>query len=388
MRRPVAALLLALGLAACSADKAPEPASEEAKPPPPELTRIAFEALPGWAGADARPALAAFQRVCKRFSRKDAGAPASKAWPALGDNGAWSAACAEAQSVPADQAKAFIERAFTPWRVELPDSAGLFTGYFEPEVPGSRTRAPCCETPFYRKPDDIIVADLGAFSESLAGKKVTGRVEGNAFKPYFERAEIVDGALEGRGLELVWLADPVDAFFIEIQGSGRVRFADGGSMRVGYGGKNGRAYRAIGRDLIEMGEVSREEMSMQAIRGWLAANPSKAQELMNRNRSYVFFEERKGPGPIGAAGTPLTAGYSIAVDPAFAPLGGLAYLDVAHPDAAAPPIRRLVASEDVGGAIKGAMRGDLFWGSGDAAGEQAGRMASRGRYYLLAPRRR
>ena len=157
-------------------------------------------------------------------------------------------------------------------------------------------------------------------------------------------------------------------------------------MRVGYAGKNGRSYRAIGRDLIERGAIPREEMSMQAIRDWLAANPDEAQPVMNLNKSVVFFQEREGAGPIGAAGTALTPGYSLAVDPKFAVLGGLVYLDLPHPDAGAPPIRRLVAAEDVGGAIKGPIRGDLFWGTGPEAGDLAGRMISRGRYYLLAPK--
>ena len=173
---------------------------------------------------------------------------------------------------------------------------------------------------------------------------------------------------------------------MEIQGSGRIRLKEGGWLRVGYAGQNGQPYRAIGRDLIEMGEVSREAMSMQAIRQWLDANPDRAQSVMNRNRSFIFFKAREGPGPIGSAGTPLTPLRSIAVDRAFLPMGALLYLDVEHPKSGEAPLRRLVVAEDTGGAIKGAVRADLFWGTGDAAGELAGRMKSRGRYYILAPR--
>lgn len=360
---------------------------EEAPPEPaaPALTEISFSDLPGWAEADVGPGFNAFKTVCRRFSRRSG--PVSKTWTELGTAEAWSAACAAAKSAQDGQdARAFVERTFTVYRVEGGENEGLFTGYYEPEIDGARTQGGRYETPIYRHPDDIVKVDLGDFSEDLKGKSILGRVEKGRLKPYHPRAEIAAGVLEGRGLELAWLADPVDGFFLEIQGSGVLRLPDGSRMRVGYAGKNGRSYRAIGRDLIERGAVKREDMSMQAIRDWLAGNPDSAQDVMNLNKSVVFFQERKGAGPIGAAGTALTAGYSLAVDPKFAPLGGLIYLDTPHPDADAPPIRRLVAAEDVGGAIKGAMRGDLFWGTGEAAGAVAGRMISRGRYYLLAPK--
>lgn len=378
MGRFLAAALLTLLAAAC-AEVAEKPEA------PPRLTPIALDALPGWAAADLRPALKAFQGVCERFARRPATRPVSKTWPELGRYGDWAVRCDRAQATHPDAARAFVEKNFAAYRVGAPTADGLFTGYFEPEVPGALRQGGPYQTPLYRKPKDIVVADLGAFSDTYAGKTLLGRVEQGRFKPYHERADIVAGALADRGLELVWLADPIDGFFLEIQGSGRVRLEGGGAMRVGYAGKNGRAYRAIGRDLIARGAVKREDMSMQAIRAWLADNPGQAQSVMNLNRSVVFFEERRGAGPIGAAGTALTPGYSLAVDPKFVGLGGLVFLDVAHPDPALGPIRRLVVAEDVGGAIKGAIRGDLFWGTGAAAGEMAGRMVSRGRYYLLAP---
>lgn len=378
MGRLCLALCFCLSLGAC----APEP-----KPAAPPLSEIPFDALPGWSAADAGPALAAFRRTCKRFARRDADGAASQAYAALGRNHAWAKTCATAQQTPPEDAKRFVIENFTAYRVGGADTTGVFTGYFEPEFAGARRQGGPYQTPIYRKPKDIVAADLGAFSVDLAGKTVLGRVVGNRFEPYHERDAITSGALAGQGLELAWLADPIDAFFLEIQGSGRILLPDGAVMQVGYAAKNGRPYRAIGRDLIERGAVRRADMSMQAIRRWLAANSAEAQAVMNLNRSYVFFEERTGPGPIGAAGTPLTAGYSLAVDPKFAPLGGLIYLDAPHPDAGAPPLRRLVVAEDTGGAIKGAVRGDLFWGTGVAAGALAGRMNSRGRYYLLAPRR-
>lgn len=388
MRLRLVAALAALALAACDDAPPPETVADDA---PPGLTQIALTDLPGWAVDDVSKGVAAFRGVCRRFSRQPEGKATSPAWPELGSAGAWADACAEAKALPDDgSARAFLESRFEAFAVDAPPDAGLFTGYFEPEIEGARAPDEKYRSPIYRVPSDLISVDLGLFSQKFAGERILGRFDGKAFIPFYERSDVANGALAGRGLELAWLADPVDGFFLEIQGSGRIRLENGEIMRVGYAGKNGRAYRAIGRDLIENGAIAREDMSMQAIRDWLVANPSEAQAVMNLNRSVVFFEERTGPGPIGAAGTPLTAGRSLAVDPKFVPLGALVFLDTPHPDAetGAPPIRRLVVAEDVGGAIKGAVRGDLFWGSGDAAGALAGRMISRGRYYLLRPKQR
>ncbi len=378
MVRRLAAAIAALLLFGCAE-------TVEKQQQPIALTPIPLASLPGWAEAETGPALTAFMGVCKRFSGRPAAQAISNAWPELGTAGAWAAKCAAAKRATPAGARAFIEANFRAFQAGDPQDTGLFTGYFEPEVRGARARGGPYQTPLYRKPADIVVADLGVFDEDLAGKTIHGHVRDGRFIPYFDRAEVGAGVLAGRNLELVWLADPVDAFFLEIQGSGRIRLAGGGAMRVGYAGKNGRAYRAIGRDLIERGAVRREEMSMQAIQAWLRAHPGDAPAVMNLNRSVVFFEERTGAGPIGAAGTALTAGYSLAVDTAYVGLGALVYLDAPHPQDGAKPIRRLVVAEDVGGAIKGAIRGDLFWGTGAEAGEQAGRMISRGRYYLLAP---
>lgn len=386
LRRLGLALATAALLSACA--ETPDKPAPRPEVDTPGLTRVAFADLPGWTADDPAAALQAFKGVCKRFGRKAAAKPVSPTWPELGENGDWAARCKQAQALPAGGERAFLESEFAVYRVGEAGAEGLFTGYFEPEIPGSRARGGLYQTPLYKKPDDILSADLGAFSTKLKGQRILGRVEKGRFVPYHARADVAAGALAGRGLELVWLADPVDGFFLEIQGSGRVRLAEGGAMRVGYAGKNGRPYRAIGRDLIERGEIRREDMSMQAIRAWLADHPGDAQAVMNLNRSVVFFQERTGPGPIGAAGTALTAGRSLAVDPKFVALGGLVYLDAPHPDPSAPPLRRLVVAEDVGGAVKGPIRGDLFWGTGAAAGEFAGRMASRGVYYLLAPKGR
>ncbi len=384
MRRYAYLLLLTTVLANCGGSETlPKFPSETNND---NLVKTSFSKLPNWPEANLSPGLFAFQKACKRFSLKKASSKVSKAWKELGTNGEWASICKQAQSVDASNAKEFIEKHFRVFEVKNPANEGLFTGYFEPEFEGSRRQSQRYQHPLYKLPGDVIMANLGDFEKALGDKLIYGQLKGKTFKPYYSRAEIADGALQGKGLELVWLADPVDGFFIEIQGSGRIKLAEGGWMRIGYAGKNGRPYRAIGRDLIEMGEIPAEKMSMSAIRNWLSANSSRSQSVMNKNPSYIFFKERHGDGPIGAAGTALTPGYSLAVDPSFIPLGGLVYLDAEHPDESQPRIQRLVAAEDTGSAIKGAQRGDLFWGTGSAAGKNAGHMASKGRYYLLSPK--
>ncbi|HEX6977888.1 MAG TPA: MltA domain-containing protein, partial [Alphaproteobacteria bacterium] len=198
--------------------------------------------------------------------------------------------------------------------------------------------------------------------------------------------EIDEGALEGRNLELVWVADPIDAFFLHIQGSGRVRLADGSTIRVGYAAQNGHPYLAIGRPLIDRGAIPKDKVSMQSIRAWLAANPDEAERIMWLNASYVFFRELEGEGPLGAQGVPLTPGRSLAVDRRHIPLGAPIWLDTTLPTEGTPPFRRLMVAQDTGGAIRGPLRGDVFWGHGSDAAERAGRMRSTGRMWILLPR--
>ena len=238
---------------------------------------------------------------------------------------------------------------------------GLFTGYFEITLNGSRKRGGPYQTPLYRRPPE---------------------------PNRHTRAEIEDGALAGKGLELVWVDDPVDAFFLEIQGSGRVNLPDGTIMRVGYDGQNGKPYVPVGRLLIERGELPRDKVTMAAIRRWMGENPKKGAALRRENPSYVFFREISGEGPIGAQQVPLIAGRSLAVDRAFIPLGMPIWIDVQQRFAPHDTIRRLVVAQDTGGAIKGPVRGDLFWGHGKEAASGAGAMNARGRYYLLLPKSR
>jgi membrane-bound lytic murein transglycosylase A len=267
----------------------------------------------------------------------------------------------------------------------------LFTGYYEPLLHGSRTFGYPYTEPLYRPPDDLLRIDLGRFNPELAGYAIYGRIVGGEFVPYYSRRDIDAGALAGRGLELLWVDEPIDKFFLQIQGSGQVRLDDGSLIRVGYAGQNGHPYRAIGRDLIEMGVLTREQVTMPAIRAGLELHPNDALEIMERNRSYIFFEEHPElapeEGPLGAQGVPLTAGRSLAVDPRFVPFGVPVWLDTTAPfPEGAGPLRRLMVAQDTGSAIKGVVRGDVFWGAGERAEAIAGHMKSRGRYAVLLPK--
>ncbi len=289
----------------------------------------------------------------------------------------WKPACRALPPVGADgaAARAYFERRFVPVSVVAGGSdRGLFTGYYEPELRGSRRRSRRFRVPLYARPSDL-VASTGLHG---TGRRVRGRL-----RPYWTRAQIVAGALRRTARPLVWVDDAVDAFFLEIQGSGRVTLEDGAVLQINYAASNGRAYVPIGRALIERGALAPSAVSLQTIRAWLAAHPSEAQAVMNRNPSYVFFHE-SARGATGSEGVVLTAGRSMAVDTRFIPLGAPLFLDLA-PLEGVGPIRRLVVAQDTGGAIRGAVRGDLFWGAGPEAYDRAGRMRQQGRYWLLVP---
>ena len=387
-------LLGCLGLLACAA----EPERPEAPAPEPiphfELRPIAFEQLPGWRADDPREALSAFRRSCQPLARGDA-ATTMGTLPLFGTLGDWQRICADATgaaAASAERARAFVEERFRPYLVvDGDDPEGLFTGYFEPLLNGSRTFGAPYTVPLYRPPDDLLRVDLGRFNPELAGYAIYGRVTGREFVPYHSRRDIESGALEERGLELLWVDDPIDKFFLQIQGSGQVRLEDGSLIRVGYASQNGHPYRAIGRDLIEIGALGRDEVSLPAIRSWLEAHPQEAAQIMARNRSYIFFEEHPelapDEGPLGAQGVALTAGRSLAVDPRYIPFGVPVWLDTTAPwPEGDGPLRRLMVAQDAGSAIKGVVRGDVFWGAGERAEAIAGHMKSRGRYAVLLPK--
>ncbi len=322
--------------------------------------------------------------LARRGARRDAGR--------IGD---WRALCAAAEALVRDggeearhaAARRFFETWFVPYAARASRAAtGLFTGYYEPLLHGARGRVGRYSVPLYARPDDLVMVNLGLFRPDLAGRRIAGRVVDGRLTPYETRREIDSGRLSGRGLELLWVDDPLDAFFLHIQGSGRVELADGRTVRVGYAGQNGQPYVAIGRVLVERGALRREEVSLQSIRAWLEAHPMETTEVLAANPSYVFFRLLDGDGPIGALGVALTPGRSLAVDPSFVPLGAPVWLDTTDPLDEGRPLRRLMVAQDTGGAIRGAVRGDVFWGAGEEAEARAGRMRSQGRYYLLLPR--
>jgi membrane-bound lytic murein transglycosylase A len=367
--------------------------------PPAEEARLVFAPatfadLPGWNEDPMAPALDAFRRSCGRMAARPAGTALGGAGFA-GTAGDWRTVCAAAQKVPAGNdaaARSYFETWFRPLaaRTDQGEDEGLFTGYYEPLLQGSRKRTERYHVPLYGRPPDLVSVDLGAFREDLKGRRIAGRVEGGALVPYAGREEIEKGALAGKDLELVWVDDPIDAFFLQIQGSGRVRLAEGGEMRVGYAGENGHPYFAIGRELVKRGALRKEEVSMQSIRRWLEEHPEEAPGVLATNASYVFFQEIEGEGPLGAEGVPVTPGRSLAVDRKHWPLGVPLWLDASAPAAGegAPdrPLRRLVIAQDTGGAIRGPIRGDVFWGAGDEAAEIAGRMKHQGRLWVLLPK--
>jgi membrane-bound lytic murein transglycosylase A len=272
-----------------------------------------------------------------------------------------------------------------------PDGRMLVTGYYEPVVEASDRASAEYAVPVLGLPDDLVEVRLEAFDPRYRGERLFGRVEGRRLVPYWRRAEIDAGRLAGRGLELAWARDPVDVFFMEIQGSGTLRFPDGREQRVGYAGANGRAYRAIGRLLIDEGHVPRDAMSMQAIREWLRAHPDQRERVLQHNESYVFFRPLSGP-PEGSLGRPITPGRSVATDARIFPPGALAFLETDRPERAPDggirwtPLARFVLNQDTGGAIRGPGRVDFFWGRGETAAFAAGLMRQAGRLFFLVPR--
>ena len=366
-----------VGVAACAIDRTPEDDRVEWTPVP-------FSALPGWTEDRHAEAAEALLRSCERLSHR----PDSHSLGAGGVAGAagdWQPICRALETLDGGAARDFFERWFVPHRVT---AEGLFTGYYEPIIAASTTLSDTYATPLYARPDDLVSVSLGDFRADFAGERIAGQVVDGRLLPYPSRGDIAAGSLAGRGLEIAWVADPVDAFFLHIQGSGRLALPDGQVLRVGYDGKNGRPYTAIGRVLVEEGALAREAVSMQSIRAWLAAHPEEAERVMNANSSYVFFRRLDGDGPIGAQGVALTPQRSIAVDPRFIPYSTPVWIDATAPtpDGGATALRRLMIAQDTGDAIRGSVRGDVFWGAGEAAAAIAGRMNSRGRWYLLLPR--
>jgi membrane-bound lytic murein transglycosylase A len=263
---------------------------------------------------------------------------------------------------------------------------GLITGYYEPLLRGSRQPSERYRHPVYAVPDDLLAIDLGATYPELKGKQLRGRLEGRRVVPYYDRAGIENGKAAVRGKEIAWVEDAIELFFLQIQGSGRIALDDGRTLRVGYADQNGYPYRSIGRWLVEQGELPLEKASMQGIKAWARQNPDRLAELLNYNARYVFFRELPAelPGPIGALGVPLTAQRSVAVDPAFVPLGAPVYVATTWPNSTRP-LNRLMLAQDTGSAIRGPVRADFFWGFGADAAREAGRMKQTLRMWVMLP---
>jgi membrane-bound lytic murein transglycosylase A len=356
-----------------------------------DLEPAEFSDLPGWEEDHHNDALAAFRKSCAVLVNRN-----GEQWLGghsyAGAIGVWRSICQTAALIGPNEARSFFEEHFQPLQVSNRDQAeGLFTGYYEPTLKGSRSFSARFHVPLYRRPEDLIGVDLGQFREDLKGERIAGRLEGRRLVPYADRAAIEAGALAGRGLELVWVESAVDAFFLHVQGSGRIELEGGGAMRVGFAGENGHPYAAIGKALVGKGELAPDSVSLQSLRAWLGANPAKAQEVMRLNRSYIFFRELEGDAPIGASGAPLTPLRSLAVDARFLPLGAPVWFDGLIPAeaelAADRRWRRLLIAQDTGGAIKGPVRGDVFFGAGPTAAGLAGRMKHKGRYWILLPKK-
>lgn len=355
-----------------------------AEPPPRTLAD-----LPGWAEDRPAEAIGAFLGACTVIEPMPRVAQLGGRGPLARTAGDVAPHCAEARALPPGDdaaARAFLEQRFRPVAV----GEDVLTGYFEPELRGSLTRTARHTTPLHAKPPELLEVDLGAFLPDLRGRRIIGLAREGRLHPVPDRAAIMAGAFAGRRLELVWVDDPVDAFFLHIQGSGRVRLPDGRLLRLGYAAQNGHPYIAVGGLLIRRGEVPIERMSMQAIRAWMAAaGPPRAAALMAENPSYIFFrlvpELTPEQGPIGALGVPLTPGRHVAVDRAETPLGAFVWVSGTDPLSQAP-LRRLTVSADVGGAIRGPARVDYFTGWGNEAAARAGLMRAPATVHVLVPR--
>jgi membrane-bound lytic murein transglycosylase A len=334
--------------------------------------------MPGWGKDDLREAWPAFLSSCD----------------VLGKKSDWKEPCSVAREVDtnnSDAIRLYFEAFFTPYQVFNPDGSdhGLVTGYYEPLLHGARKRGGRYQTPLYKAPDDLLTIDLSSVYPELKGMRLRGRVVGNKVVPYFSRAELTHSETLSDKV-LCWVDDPIAAFFLQVQGSGRVQLSDTHeTIRVAYADQNGYPYRSIGRYLVANGELTLDQASAQGIKAWVASHPARQQELLNANPSYVFFKEESivdpGVGPKGALGVPLTSQRSIAVDAQVIPLGVPVFLATTWPNSD-DVLQRLVLAQDTGGAIRGAVRADYFWGFGDEAGERAGTMKQSGMLWILLPK--
>jgi membrane-bound lytic murein transglycosylase A len=372
--------LVALALAGCAAP---------VTAPKLTLTPVGFVDLPGWTDDGVGGALPALLKSCARIEKL---APDVALDPVhlMGRAGDWRGPCAAARRLAASDsgaARRFFESEFRVFRAaDAAGGNGFATGYYEAELKGARAPDARYRFPIYRPPADLVAVDLGAFRPDWRGERIFGRIDRGRLVPYPDRAAIEAGALAGRGLEILWVDDARDAFFLHVQGSGRVTLNDGKIVRLGFAGRNGHSYTAIGRVLVERGLIAREDVTMRAIRDWIARHPAEGAALMRENRSYIFFRELDGESPIGAEGVALTPERSVAVDPAHVPFGLPLYVTTRDPLEPSRPLRRLAVAQDQGSAIKGPLRIDLFFGAGPEAEARAGALKHPAELFVLRPK--
>lgn len=373
-------ILMILVIAGC-AKKPPVEIEPPVVVPPvvdaPALTPVGWDQIDGWEEDHLAPALETFRNSCRSLRWREH----------------WREVCSQAHELDTMDSltiRNFFEEYFVPHQVQNSDGSttGLITGYYGPELLGSREPTEEFRYPLYQQPEDMLIIALDSVYPELSNYRLRGRVEGNRVVPYFDREQIDFGENPLVGNELFWVKDPVDLFFLHIQGSGSIRMPDGEQVIVNYANQNGHPYRSIGKLLLDRKAMTRDQMSMQNIRRWVAQNPEAGQLLLAENPSYVFFRELPADttSPPGAMGIPLTALRSLAVDPRTIPLGAPVFLSTTFPGTVDQPLRRLMVAQDTGGAIKGRVRGDFFWGMGNAAGEYAGRMRSQGELWVLLPK--
>lgn len=384
MKKNLAVILASLLLASCAGvyfggGRGAEDARQMRAEP------VSFASVPGWQQDNPAQALVAFRKSCAALQKRSPDAAVNPAEMG-GKVRDWLPACRAANGAAVNPAQ-FFETHFQPYKIttERGDN-GLFTGYYEAMLHGSRTKTARYNVPVHKRPSDLIMVELGDFRSNLKNERIAGKIIDGRLKPYADRAAIENGALTGKNLEIAYVDDADALFFLHIQGSGRIIMDNGQHIRVGYDAQNGHVYYAIGRELIARGALTPETTSLQSIRAWLKNNPREAAALRQKNPSYIFFREISGEGPLGAQGVALTPARSLAVDPRFVPYGAPVYISAENPLDNKKTIQRLMIAQDTGGAIRGPVRGDMFWGSGVQAEEIAGKMKSRGSAWVMLPK--
>lgn len=361
--------------------------------PVPTFRQVTFEQLPGWNSSRLQKSLTTFQTSCRSFMKQNPERLVGTEQINLKVKD-WQPACQEALKInPTDNqsVKLFFEQWFAP--VEFYDKKpvkGLFTGYYLPLLKGSYTQSAEFNVPIYSMPNNLITVDLSSFSAQYKNAKLFGRIDGNKLVPYFNREQINQGALRDNAAVLLWVNNPIDRLFMEIQGSGIVELEDGKRVYLNYDGQNGAPYTSLASVLIQKGVMTRDNASMQAIRAYLESHPEEQDAIMNQNKSFIFFRKLMVDAAFGAQGVALTPGYSLAIDRDWIPMGAPLWLNTTVPNSKNPdsnnPLQRLMIAQDTGGAIRGKVRGDVFWGGGDRASIIAGHMKNEGHYWLLIPR--